>query len=172
MDRKKIVIAAGIIVILGFLVILLFGNRNDTVVERPADFPVGTTDIRPTEQIELLGIQVSENQIIELRDPRTLESTTDMGSGMYSVTTLENVTDKPFDIIFNEANASFAIGLTKEPVSQARYEAERYLMQSLGLSEDEMCALNIFVGVPFAVNEFLAGKNLGVSFCKGAYPLE
>ena len=109
---------------------------------------------------------------ITMRDPRQLPETQAVGSGNYQLTSLANTSSKPFGVVFNENNGSFAIGLEKEPLAAARSAAEEYLRTTLGVSDAELCNMNIYVGTTYRINQFYAGKNLGLSFCPGSTPLQ
>jgi hypothetical protein len=68
-------------------------------------------------------------------------------------------------------DSSIAIALVKEPLSEARLAAESRLRDLLRLSDEEMCKLQVTVGVPYSTAQLFAGKNLGLSFCPGATEL-
>jgi len=77
-----------------------------------------------------------------------------------------------FSIMYLEADQSFSVSLNDEPLKDVRNAAERYLMTALGISEQEMCALNYALGTTVSVNEAYGSvTNLGFSFCPGAVPL-
>lgn len=62
----------------------------------------------------------------------------------------------------------FTIALEKEPLSQTRTAAENFLLSTLGISQNQLCSLNYYIGTDVHTNSFYAGKNLGFSFCPGA----
>src|SRR3989344_215025 len=62
----------------------------------------------------------------------------------------------------------FTIALTDEPLGVARLGAQQFLMQALGMSQQQLCDLNYYLGTTSYVNSIYAGKNLGFSFCPGA----
>ena len=76
-----------------------------------------------------------------------------------------------FNISYNSASSFFNIVLLKEPLGATRVATEQFLGDRLGLSEQDMCVLNYFVGTPYYVSENFSGKNLGFSFCPGATTL-
>jgi hypothetical protein len=76
-----------------------------------------------------------------------------------------------FTVYYNSGPQSFTIELTKEPIGQARLDMEQFLLGTLGLSQQQMCSLNYYVGVTIYVNARFTGKNLGFSFCPGATAL-
>ncbi len=175
--EKKVVIALGAIVLFIVVLVMLYMIRTKTPQEssgNPTSLPtVQEEGVRRevASSTNILKIQTSQREVF-LFDPRSLPKTVDMGAGIFSITTLENENPYPFGIIFNEKNGSFAIGLEKEPIAQSRLEAEAYLKSVLQISNDDLCTLNVFVGVPASVNQFYAGRNLGLSFCPGSVSLE
>jgi len=77
----------------------------------------------------------------------------------------------PYIIEYIASTHYFGVELTQEPIGQARIEAEQYLMQHLGITQDQMCQLKYMVSVPWYVNQVYTGENLGFSFCPGAVAL-
>ena len=62
----------------------------------------------------------------------------------------------------------FTIALEQEPIGQTRIAAENFLLSTLGISQNQLCSLNYYVGTDVHTNSLYAGKNLGFSFCPGA----
>ncbi len=73
-----------------------------------------------------------------------------------------------FNVFYDSTAGSFTIALLKEPLGQVRLEAEQFLMQTLGITQEDMCRLNYYVGTTAHVNPYYDSKNLGFSFCPGA----
>lgn len=65
----------------------------------------------------------------------------------------------------------FTIALEREPLGATRIAAENFLMQSLGVSQQQMCNLQYYIGTDVKTSSLYAGKHLGFSFCPGAIPL-
>ena len=76
-----------------------------------------------------------------------------------------------FSVYYNSEQQSFIITLTEEPIGQARLGMEKFMLKTLGITEQQMCNLNYIVGVTKYVNSQYVGKNLGFSFCPGATKL-
>jgi len=76
-----------------------------------------------------------------------------------------------FIVFYNSKPQSFTIALTEEPVGKARLAMEQFMLKTLGISQQQLCALNYSVGVTRYVNEQYTAKNLGFSFCPGAVVL-
>ncbi len=73
-----------------------------------------------------------------------------------------------FIVYYDSAQQSFAIALTEEPLGQARLDMEQFMLATLGITQQQMCSLNYYVGTSSGINAIYASKNLGFSFCPGA----
>jgi len=76
--------------------------------------------------------------------------------------------DYYFDYYAN--NQLFVITLTNRDIKTARENAEKDFLNTLQISKEQACKLNIQLGVPFSINEAAAGKNYGLSFCPNGKP--
>lgn len=76
-----------------------------------------------------------------------------------------------YSVVYFSQDKSFIVNLIKEPIGQARLDAEQFLMTQLGLTQSQMCDLKYQVLTTSDVNDLYAGKNLGFSFCPGATKL-
>lgn len=74
-------------------------------------------------------------------------------------------------VYYNSGEQSFTIALTEEPLGQARFEVEQFMLKTLGIEKAQLCSVVYYVGVDSYTNEQYAGKNLGFSFCPGATQL-
>lgn len=79
--------------------------------------------------------------------------------------------DPPYTIEYIAKTQYFGIVLLHEPLGKTRREAETYLMQALGVSQDEMCQLKYQISAPNRVSTQYAGVDLRFSFCPGAVVL-
>lgn len=73
-----------------------------------------------------------------------------------------------FAITYISSTQYFNIALLREPIATARADAEQFLLQDLGITKEQACALKYMVSVPYWVNQKFTGRNLGFSFCPGA----
>jgi hypothetical protein len=73
-----------------------------------------------------------------------------------------------FTVSYNAATESFNVALLKMPLDTSRNDAEKFLMDRLGLHRIILCNLSYYVDVPSTLSSALAGKNLGFSICPGA----
>lgn len=76
-----------------------------------------------------------------------------------------------YNILYNANQQTFLIALTKEPIGQARTDAQNFLLHTLGISQTQLCSLSYYVGTTYQVNPIYDTKNLGFSFCQGATQL-
>lgn len=77
-----------------------------------------------------------------------------------------------FSILYLEDGQNLIVSLNEEPLRDSRLKAERYLMEALGISRQQMCSLSYTVGTTVSVNEVYGSiTNLGFSFCPDAVQL-
>ena len=112
-----------------------------------------------------------------LSDPATVNDPVNPGYyylGYHQSTGPEDATamaDPPYVIGYIATTHYFNIGLYQEPIGHVRREAEQYLLNALGISQEAACALKYMVSVPEDVRAIYASQNLGFSFCSGAVKL-
>lgn len=70
-----------------------------------------------------------------------------------------------FSILYFKTDQSFLIVLNSEPLKQNGALAEQELLKFLNIYEIEACTLKVSLTVPAEVNNKIAGKNYGLSFC-------
>ena len=76
-----------------------------------------------------------------------------------------------FTVTYNTSSEQFSVVLLTKPLATSRDEAEKFLMDRLGLHRIFLCNLHYYVSVPTSVDSTLAGSNLGFSACPGATAL-
>jgi len=162
---KKLLIGIGAAVILIVLVlvfVLLRKPATTTPQQNPVTFPgSGTTTTSTTNGTAsfLQGADVKEDQA---------------NHGYFYLgnqPSSDQTVNPPYLIEYIAATHYFTISISQEPIGQYRREAERYLQQKLGATQDQMCSLNYTIGVPDWVNSQYSDMNLGFSFCPGAVQL-
>ncbi len=94
---------------------------------------------------------------------------------------VEQVTDtvvfartNQYEIAYFPNEQSFTITISAEPVEQARQAAEQAFLDKLQITEGQACQLNVTLAVLGGIDENLAGKNYGLSFCSNgiSFPQE
>lgn len=106
-----------------------------------------------------------------LVDPSTQADEANPGSYFLGQHFSESGPVPPYTITYIAASSYFNIGLFSEPLGAHRKAAEAFLMQRLGISEGQMCALKYTVSTPVRVSEQYSGQSLGFSFCPGSVEL-
>ncbi|MFT5037212.1 MAG: hypothetical protein ACI9VM_000789 [Candidatus Azotimanducaceae bacterium] len=174
---KKVFVV--IVLVLGVIIFGVFlwpeKTPRDTTDDTFTDLNIQPGVGRPVVQdsTDRVVVQTGEGSVIEINNVRTLPATREVSSGRYELR--QSVDDEyflPFNIVYAEGGGSFAISINAEPVVETRRSMEEFLRSMLGISEVEMCKLNVYVGVPTDVNSFLSGQNIGFSFCPGSVSLE
>ena len=179
------IIAAVILIITAAVAFFLLRTTPET--EKPGQevtFPVVEPGGTGTQQVPTAQIPAADGTSVEVRDftklPTTVADT--MNPGVYY---LAGSPEYCFDggecpkaaelpgvnILYNANYGTFTVALLDEPLSAMRVSAQNFLMATLGISQDEMCALSAYVGTDSGVNETYAGQSLGFSFCPGAIAL-
>jgi hypothetical protein len=118
-------------------------------------------------QGDKFNIRTRGGQSVTVPDFRDDASSTTFGNDTYYQLTNNEETqgdDATFDIEYSSDN-SVSIFLLKEPLKEARLAAEAELKKFFPLSDEELCDLDVIVGVPIDISETYAGENLGLSFC-------
>ena len=70
-----------------------------------------------------------------------------------------------YTLIYFPAESAFLITLNDSNVHTARAVAEFELVDILGISQQDLCRLAIFITIPFDVSETYGGKSYSLSFC-------
>ena len=161
--------------------------KQDAAMPEPVTFPIssgGTSGGAATSSRATITVGTIAGQSLEVRDfihdPRTVADVVNPGSyllagelgyclGDGSCPVASDITD--FSVMYSETTQAFTIVLLREPIGETRRRAEAFMLERLGITETEACALRYHLGVPTSVNETFAGRNLGFSFCSGAAKL-
>lgn len=79
-----------------------------------------------------------------------------------------NGVDPHYVITYDSAEEFFNVTLLREPLRQARFEAEEYLRTLLKINNASMCNLKYTLSVPSYVNKDFSGRDYRFSFCEDA----
>ncbi len=163
MKRSVIILAA--LIFVGLLTVLvvwfLAARKSNPPPPNPGTvFPGGQNGV---------SVSLTETQIQALLTrPDTKED--EVNPGYYYVGNQPGQ-EVPYLVEYLKETDYFNIVLLQEPLRESRAAAENYLMQALGDTKKETCALHYTLSVPNSVNSSYAGINLGFSFCPGATKL-
>lgn len=72
-----------------------------------------------------------------------------------------------FNLAYFRPDGTILIALKKKPIFETRKDAEKSLLEIMGINKDAACKLNVSIEVPVSIDENYAGENLGLSFCPG-----
>ncbi|HVZ76167.1 MAG TPA: hypothetical protein VG934_02765 [Candidatus Paceibacterota bacterium] len=187
-------LAAIVMILLGALVVigLLRGNAapaanqdgNTPVSILPGDTGGPTGQVEVPAQGSTSGTSSGTNGQASDWAPKDVIANTETGaypaSGYYylgyhvgqaSSTDPMSLPNPPFLILYIDQTQYFNISLLQEPIADTRVAVEQYLMSQYGISQDQMCALNYTMSVPYSVDQTYSGIDLRFSFCPGATTL-
>ncbi len=169
-----------VLILIGFGLYFLFG-REDTVPTPPGgtDFPIvdpsqgGTIPVTKVNDQNGAGVVVRDflTNGTTVEDPANKGTYYLAGETGYCYpdgTCVRGAPATDFNIVYFPEDDSFVIALLSEPLGAARVAAEQFMLETLGISEAQLCILNYYVSTDSYVNPQFAGKNLGFSFCEGA----
>ena len=80
--------------------------------------------------------------------------------------------ESAYEIFYSPEDTFFIVVILKEPIGEVRRSATKNLIEKLGISNADVCTLVADVNVPYFVNEFYSGKNLGFPGCPSAEKFE
>ncbi|MEK7598135.1 MAG: hypothetical protein AAB487_00155 [Patescibacteria group bacterium] len=86
-----------------------------------------------------------------------------------TVTFLEN---SDYTMAFFPKDKLFNIAILSSTLKEARNKAEGAFLDTLGVTKDQACELNVSLGVPYGVSPRNSGLNFGLSFCPNGKPFE
>ena len=171
---KKVLILVGVISIILMLVVIVVLSLSRVPNEPPVQssdggvpttafptFPTGTDTEPDSSQADrrdssapTISLNESSGGAVKVRnflnDARTFKD--EQNEGLYylgnNFPTLQGAGtgDPEYVILFIESTDTFNIALSREPIGESRQNAEQFLMDYLGLTKDQMCALNYKVG--------------------------
>src|SRR5690606_7392946 len=108
---------------------------------------------------------INTNNFLNNEDVEPVEGSL---AGSYNL----DINSESYNIFYSEVDNTFTISLLNTPLEETREQAQNRLLDLLGVPKDQLCRLKTMVTVPYWLNEELAGKNLGISFCLGSISLK
>ena len=177
--NKKLLVAVGVVIATGItLLFLVFWRSQNTKPSTlspgqgttSSSFPTPGPETNPDNTISIKTENGGSIQTKDfIHDAETEKDMINPGHYHLGYRFTEGGNEKiPYAIDYIDTTDFFNIVLYQEPIVNSRRDAEQYLMQHLGISQDQMCSLRYMVGVPYSVNEFYTATSLGFSFCPGS----
>jgi hypothetical protein len=167
MKKLLLLIASLLVLVLIAFVVVLMNNKgkDGTQDHGQVTFPTDVGNMTTGSSTQQGGSFLDSSEVHEDSDnPGTYYIGNRLEEG-------QSVQDYPYLITYLSDTKYFNVVISQEPIGEARVQAERYLMQFLRLTQDQMCALDYTVSVLNSVNSQYAGENIGFSFCPGAVKL-
>ena len=171
----KYLIIIGIIGSLSLAVFLSFTLLSGDVDTDPSDelqlpinnsqqmfTPVESQELFADPEITITGVNGGNVTIANIANKTQGFSP---GVGMYQFTGSQQADPRPYSLLFNANNSSFAISLDSPPFDLARSRASYDFLELLEITQQEACRLNVYVSVTAAQDPELAGQNLGLEYC-------
>ena len=176
-SKKKVLGLILILAILGGIVALGFLREDKKTLELektediPPNFTLGEDEPDFTKPLvqegkgALPGPTVSESSKIEVSNVKVNNFYKD-AKKINSQGDILISEEKDFDIVYFPKGDEFLISILSSPFYPKRLEAEKKLLETLGISEKDACKLDVSITTPAFVNQNEAGINYGLSFCK------
>lgn len=153
------------------------GENQELSVQQPTSFP-GEQSVTPfTDQSDGIRLKTTSGSISVrdfLNDSRTSADPVNQGHfqlGYYIDPQVETESSPPYYIEYVADAQYFTIALLQDPIKDSRTQAEQFLLEYLGINQEQLCSLNYMVSAPVRVSSLLAGQSLGFSFCPGSISL-
>jgi hypothetical protein len=179
MKKLLLIIASIILLLIGIMFILVKGNQKQMVPtpeSKGTSFIATSTDIGTSTSGQSTTSPVSQgiNLTNIIHNPGVSSDVNNPGYYFMGNTPTSTISgaEPTYVIVFQAKTHYFNISLLKEPIKDARLEAENYFKNMLGLTNDQMCALSYSVGVPQDVSDTYAGHDLKFSFCAGSTEIQ
>lgn len=158
MNAKKIIILAGLLLIIGIVGYTVTKKQTPTPQELidlglPTSVPGAKIDIPTGDKLNLDGNQVSN----VYKSAKTINENGDV---------IFAESDKYQEIYHPQRNNFFLISIIGSPFEEARKEAETKFLESLEISAEEACKLNVAITTPRFANPNEAGTTYRLSFCE------
>lgn len=143
-------------------------------------FPIDSTiNTRPVPSDTTIKISSANGETLEVNNFLALPSAVSdpMNKGYYYLSGYDSINGSleknksAFIIMYIDSTKYFNVVLMREPLRDARFHAEQYLMQQLDISEAQACSLSYTVSTPNFVSMQYSGADLRFSFCPGNIPL-
>lgn len=166
--ERKWLFGALLLVVVVLIVWWIFANRRTREVSSPPQQSYqqpGTVAEPPANVNNTFPVRTQTGGMLNVDEQAIKNGTQIDPEGDRSL-----INSQGSSAIYSPKDQSFSITILAPPFEMNRKEAEEKLLESLQITRDQFCQLNVVVGVPFAVSEALSGTDYHVSFCPNGRP--
>lgn len=165
-NKKKILLLAiGLLVIIGILFLITVLTSDGIKVPEDLTSPSQPiTQPLPESKINIDEIPETADKLVagdvEVNNfYKSAQLVNDNGDAMIS-------RSDEFEILYMPTGAQFLISIIGSPFEESKRLAETSFLQSLGISQNQACQLNVIVTTPRFANPDQAGQEYKLSFCE------
>ncbi|GEM_PF-1796837 len=173
----SVLLAFTVVIVLVVSFVLLTGSSStespgdDQLIPTTGLFPSGfdttETSTLSTAEGELVVNDFVHNgeTVADPVNPGNYVLAGDVGYCLADGTCPHGADSERYSISYDDQKQFFTVILLKEPLNESRLAAETFLIERLGISREELCLLNSYVGIPYWVNDRFADGTVGFSAC-------
>jgi len=170
-----VAIAGGILVIIGILVTFAFLSlKKNTAQVLPAqnENPFGTEGTTKPAAVGSMPILLTDGTTASVPD-FTKESQPSWAGPTGYLVAGTDIGDYMIVYVPSDGKAAsqFLITIYAEPIGAMRKTAEAALRNRLGMTDTQLCSVDVTVATAPGVSDTYDGTNLGLSFCPGSVKL-
>jgi len=164
--KKIIYIIAGTLVMISIVLMVIY--RNKTVSpqnSQPSTASIQFPSLPSASELRDQGkaIVPSDGENVIINDPYK--------DALKIVSGNANMKKTPdYEIVYLGSLKSFVISLYGENINDSRNKAEQAFLESLGITKNEACKLDVTLAVAPEASRSAAGKDYGLSFCPNGKP--
>lgn len=149
MKKILILFLLACIVVFVWMILGMISNKNlrptVPVVATPTPYPVSA------KRITVSGVEMNDF----FASPKRIDSKGDVA--------FEETQD--YQLVYIKPFNYFIVSVLGSPFEEARSKAEIAFLNSLGVSKEDACKLDVVVNTPSFANPDFAGKDYPLSFC-------
>lgn len=117
---------------------------------------------------DIMSITLTNGNTIAVKNIKNKETVSRENREIFNFAENRNEENRFYDLIYYDRYDAFQITILKQPVDQARMQAEIELSETLGIQIATLCDMRLFVRSDL---EPYKGKELGISFCRDSVEL-
>ncbi len=161
------ILLIGIFLVISGIITFMFLTADDApvVVVSPEETPLDVSETPQQDLTLITSVQTKTGTRIAVRDFLKDEDVSKWSAEAYLIGEETSTEGTLYQIFYFQNGGGITVSLLTEPLRFARERAETELIERLGVTTLELCALQINVTTPRSVSEALSGRDLGLSIC-------